>query len=96
MSDNEYTTKKIRKHIVFYGRVQGVGFRYHAMYAARSYGVTGWVRNLYDGSVEMEAEGTEDAIDRMIIAIESGRYITIEDMSVKSIPVKNSRWFEIK
>lgn len=96
MSDNEYTTKKIRKHIIFYGRVQGVGFRYHSMYAARSYGVTGWVRNLYDGSVEMEAEGTEDAIDRMIIAIERGRYITIEDMCVKSIPVENSRWFEIK
>ena len=96
MSDNEYSTKKIRRHIVFYGRVQGVGFRYNAMYAAQSYGVTGWVRNLYDGSVEMEAEGTEESIDRMIQAIQNGRYIMIEDMSVKSVPLENDRYFRIR
>lgn len=96
MSDNEYKTKVIRKHLVFYGRVQGVGFRYHAMYTARNFGVTGWVRNLYDGSVEMEAEGTDEAIDNMVAAIYRGRYISVEDISVKTIPVKNSRYFEIK
>ena len=36
----------IRKHILFYGRVQGVGFRYHATYKASLLGLTGWVRNL--------------------------------------------------
>ena len=94
--DNDYKSKVIRKHIIFYGRVQGVGFRYRAEYAAESYGVSGWVRNLYDGSVEMEAEGTEQSIDNMIIAIERGSYIRIEDMSVKTIPVEGSRYFEIK
>ena len=47
----------IRKHILFYGRVQGVGFRYHATYKASLLGLTGWVRNLEDGSVEMEVQG---------------------------------------
>ncbi len=94
--DNEYKSRTVRKHIIFYGRVQGVGFRYRAEYAAGSCGVTGWVRNLYDGSVEMEAEGTEQSIDNMIIAIGRGSYISIEDMSVKTIPVEGSRYFEIK
>ena len=96
MDNNEYCSEKVRKHIIFYGRVQGVGFRYRAMYAAESYGVSGWVRNLYDGSVEMEAEGTERDIDNMIIAVEKGTYISIDDMSVKNIPLENSRYFEIK
>lgn len=47
--------KKIRKEYRFYGRVQGVGFRYHANYAAQQLGITGWVRNCYDGSVEAQA-----------------------------------------
>ena len=96
MENNDYYSKKVRKHIIFYGRVQGVGFRYRAMYAAESYGVTGWVRNLYDGSVEMEAEGSEGNIDNMISAIGKGSFISIEDMSVKSIPIQDSRYFEIK
>lgn len=94
--NNDYYTKRIRKHIIFYGRVQGVGFRYRAEYAAENYGVTGWVRNLYDGSVEMEAEGTERGIDDMIIAIEKGIYIEIQDMSVKTIPVEGSSYFEVR
>ena len=96
MNNNGYSSVKIRKHIIFYGSVQGVGFRYRAQYAAEAYGVSGWVRNLYDGSVEMEAEGTEQSIDNMLLAIEKGSYIRIDDMKVKTIPVEESRWFEIK
>ena len=51
--------EKIRRHILFYGWVQGVGFRYRAYYAAMDNGVGGWVRNLPDGSVEAELEGEE-------------------------------------
>ncbi len=58
---------KIRKHIIFYGRVQGVGFRYYAVQKANQLGLTGWVKNLYDGSVEMEVEGEEPLIDQLII-----------------------------
>ena len=50
---------KVRKHIYFYGRVQGVGFRYYAVQKAGQLGLAGWVRNRYDGSVEMEVEGAE-------------------------------------
>ena len=52
---------KIRKHIIFYGRVQGVGFRYYAVNKANQLGLTGWVRNLPDGTVEMEVQGNEPA-----------------------------------
>ena len=45
-----------RRQIRFYGRVQGVGFRYHAKHAAAALGLTGWVRNEYDGSVMMEVQ----------------------------------------
>ena len=53
----------VRKHMRFTGRVQGVGFRYRAKYAANGMGITGWVRNEWDGSVEMEAQGTEKQIN---------------------------------
>lgn len=77
----------IRKHIVCYGWVQGVGFRYRARHAADLYGVTGWVRNDLDGSVTMEVQGTEAQIDNVIIAIERGSYVRIERMDVRTIPV---------
>lgn len=86
---------KIRKHFEFYGRVQGVGFRNRAYHAARQFGVTGWVKNCSDGSVEMEAEGTESDIDSLILAVEKGTFVLIENMSVKTIPIIGSRYFEI-
>ena len=77
----------LRKRIVFYGQVQGVGFRYRARHAADMYGCTGWVRNEFDGSVTMEIQGTEDQIDQVILAIERGTYIQIEYLDVRSIPI---------
>ena len=77
----------VRKHIVFYGWVQGVGFRYRARHAADLYGATGWVRNEYDGSVTMEIQGTEEQIDQVILAIERGTFVKIENMSVRSMSV---------
>ena len=47
---------KIRKHFYFSGRVQGVGFRFQACRIARSLGLTGYVQNVWDGWVEMEAQ----------------------------------------
>ena len=77
----------IRRRIRFYGWVQGVGFRYRARYAADAAGATGWVRNEFDGSVTMEVQGTEEQIDRVILAVENGAYIRIENMESKTIPV---------
>ena len=77
----------IRRRIVFYGRVQGVGFRWTARSAADSAGCTGWVKNEYDGSVTMEIQGTGEQIDRVILLLERSPYIRIENMSVKSLPL---------
>ena len=77
----------IRRHIIFTGWVQGVGFRYRARHAASLYDCTGWVRNEWDGSVTMEIQGEPEAIDRVIQAIGAGRYVQIEGMKDKAIPV---------
>ena len=78
----------VRRHIIFRGRVQGVGFRYQSQHAANAAGVTGWVRNNADGSVEMEAQGTEEAISRMLLFIEKSSWIVIHDMDIRDIPVR--------
>jgi acylphosphatase len=77
----------VRKHIIFYGSVQGVGFRWRARSAAEHFSCTGWVRNEWDGSVVMEIQGTEEAIESVILAIEKGTFIRIENMDMKEIPV---------
>lgn len=88
--------EKIRRHIVFRGYVQGVGFRYRAYHTARTYGISGWVRNCSDGSVEMEAEGTKRDIDDLLIAIEKHPWAQIDDIQCKEIPLQNDYSFEIK
>lgn len=88
--------ERVRKHIIFHGMVQGVGFRYTAYHAANRNGVAGWVRNLPDGTVEAEAEGTQAAIDGMISDIERGRFITIERMEVRNVPLKGDITFVIR
>ena len=48
---------------------------YRARHAAEMFGCTGWCRNELDGSVTMEIQGEEEKIDRVILAIEAGRYV---------------------
>jgi acylphosphatase len=55
-----------RVRAIIRGDVQGVGFRAATAEEARRAGVSGWVRNLRDGSVEVEAEGTAEGVDRLI------------------------------
>lgn len=87
----------IRKRIRFYGLVQGVGFRWRARHAAQAYDCTGWCRNEWDGSVLMEIQGREEAIALVLQALESGRYIEIENMDVTEIPLLESeRGFETR
>ena len=54
-----------RVHIVVSGKVQGVAFRYYTIKEARGLGLSGWVRNLPDGSVEIEAEGPPGDLARL-------------------------------
>lgn len=60
----EKRQEKTRYHLVFSGRVQAVGFRYRAVHAAGSLGLTGWVKNCWDGTVEMEAQGRKSEAKR--------------------------------
>ncbi len=86
----------IRKHIRFYGRVQGVGFRYHATYKARLLGLTGWVRNRSDGSVEMEVQGDPEQISLLLMYLHKQRFIRIEEMKEKEIGLEQESTFEEK
>ena len=52
----------MKQHIIFSGTVQGVGFRYTSQTLARRWGLSGWVRNLRDGRVEMFLEGEPEQI----------------------------------
>ena len=58
--------QQARIHILVYGDVQGVFFRAETRDAAHRCGVTGWVRNLYDGRVEAVFEGGEEEVERSV------------------------------
>ena len=58
--------------VVVSGRVQGVGFRFFVVDVAKELGITGWVRNLNDGRVEVEAHGVKDTIEVMISRLYQG------------------------
>jgi acylphosphatase len=60
------------RRAVVQGRVQGVGFRYYAARAARELGVSGWVRNLPDGSVETLVEGDAAAVEGYLDRLRRG------------------------
>lgn len=87
----------IRKAFRFTGAVQGVGFRYRAQYAANGCRVTGWVKNEWDGSVLMEAQGTEEQINEMLKLINEGSYIRIDRMEYHEIPLdEQERGFHVR
>lgn len=62
----------VRYHIIVHGEVQGVGFRFFSQMQAMNHNVHGWVRNKPDGTVEIEAEGHPEAMDRFLTAIKEG------------------------
>ncbi len=87
----------IRRHMYISGDVQGVGFRYRANYAARALGLTGYVRNLYDGRVELEVQGERDLISRFLGEVDAGSFIHIDDIESKDIPViEDERTFKVR
>jgi acylphosphatase len=63
---------KLTRHLRIQGRVQGVGFRAYMEYKARQFGVTGWVRNRRDGSVEAVVQGTPEAVEGMLACARRG------------------------
>lgn len=81
-------TGKIRQHLRISGSVQGVGFRYRAQQAAGMLGVTGWVKNNWDDTVEMEAQGNREQIDDLLTMVNRGTYVEIERIDRKNIPLE--------
>ena len=61
-----------RVHAVVRGRVQGVGFRASAAHEGHRLGLTGWVRNLMDGTVEVLAAGDDAAVDQLVTWLRRG------------------------
>ena len=76
----------VAKRIIFRGQVQGVGFRYTSLRIAAGYEVTGFVRNLPDGTVEMSAQGTRTEIDNCIRDIQECLGGHIRDCAIQEIP----------
>lgn len=87
---------EVRKHITFYGRVQGVGFRYTAKYLAQSLALTGWVKNEWDGTVTMEVQGREPMINKLLVGLNQGHFISIEWMDTKEIPLEKESSFTVR
>jgi len=76
----------IAKHIIFTGRVQGVGFRFTARRAASRRQLTGYVRNMPNGSVEMLAQGRSEDIDDCIQDLKEYFAGYFKETSIEEIP----------
>lgn len=86
-----------RKHITVSGRVQGVGFRYHAYHLAEALGLTGWVRNLDSGDVELEIQGHQETIDKFIAMLGTkSMFIRIDQLEIKGCEEIHESGFEVK
>lgn len=79
----------IAKRVIFEGRVQGVGFRYTVKDLSRGFDVCGWVKNLPEGSVELQVMGEEDEVESFIkeIAEESVVARHIKNLTAEKIPL---------
>ncbi|MBN2446578.1 MAG: acylphosphatase [Phycisphaerae bacterium] len=81
------TPTKLRRRVIYTGHVQGVGFRYTTYNVAAGHVVVGFVRNMPDGTVELEAEGDLGAVEAFLMGVQRhlGRYIqntTITDIAL--------------
>lgn len=85
-----------RLKINFKGRVQGVGFRFHALRIATDLNLTGSVKNLYDGSVEVYVQGHPENIDAFVRELYEQRFVRIESKDITKLEIKeNENSFEI-
>jgi acylphosphatase len=95
MADNP--NELTRLHAFINGRVQGVGFRFFVIEKADLLQVTGWVRNTYDGQVEVTAEGLRPVLERFLVYLRHGpqvAYVTEVQTSWQQASGEFSR-FEI-
>ncbi len=80
-----------------YGRVQGVGFRYHTLSKAKLLGIKGFVKNLPDGSVFVDCEGDEDNLNIFLEFLKEGpSFACVERCEVEEKSPKGYLDFEIR
>jgi len=80
----------VRAHVLVSGQVQGVGFRAFACRQAVHHGLTGWVRNMSDGRVETEAQGSREAVERFLRDLKQGPSCSqVENLEVNWIDVSD-------
>ncbi|MDD2591617.1 MAG: acylphosphatase [Erysipelotrichaceae bacterium] len=85
-----------RYYVVFKGRVQGVGFRYTVKTFAEQLSITGWIRNLNNGDVDMEIQAEQHAIDELINKLLKNKgWIRIDDYAMKAITIIHETSFKI-
>lgn len=85
-----------RLHVAVRGRVQGVGFRWFAKEAADELGLSGWVRNLKDGSVEAEVEGTPETLETFVERLRTGNLSArVDEITTKPVAARNEATFRI-
>ncbi|MDT8400767.1 MAG: acylphosphatase [Bacteroidales bacterium] len=90
------TNEKIRFIIRVTGRVQGVGYRYSAVKEARKHDIKGYVKNLPDGSVSIEAEGSENKLNAFLLWCRKGPGTGyVESVNVNTLPPAGYEEFRI-
>ena len=77
-----------RWRIQCFGKVQHVGFRDTAMYLAKELYLTGWVKNLHDGSVLLEAQGGTSQLRKFLIRLKSQKHLHIEKYIITVLPLQ--------
>ena len=86
----------VRRYIQVTGQVQGVGFRWFAKMTASRLGLTGWVRNCPDGSVELEAQGDPAAVEDFVEAVSRGPgYAWVDQVRTASRPLADEHSFRV-
>ena len=86
----------VRYYVRATGRVQGVGFRYFVYRLASMYGLTGWVHNCPDGSVDMEVQGKEGQVELFLDSVEAGDHvIRVDALSKNQIPCQEEEIFGV-
>lgn len=80
----------VRAHVIFSGTVQGVGFRYTTQGFASNLRLTGWVKNLPDGRVEMVVEGTREKIENLLYKIDKQFELRIKHRDIDWMDARKS------
>jgi len=78
----------VRKKVTFSGRVQKVGFRLELYCIAQRMELTGWVKNLQDGSVEAELQGDESQISFLVDCMQSLKRASVKKKTIMNLPIR--------